>query len=253
MYNICIPTPKEESNITGSSFFAFLQIICRQNNQLYERNELNMQHTAKYEYVKINNEILCVNKIKYMEKFYLSKEESAKIQDEINRINSESEEIEEPKTEEAKSEVIDNASENAESNTEEKVEHNSETENVVEMKPEEIEAKPVRKSKMERIQELIEHMPKPEPLVVYANDKFNLSFEEYDALEKAIIENTKLHPVKTSKRLFFEEDIMYIETEEIEGGMKYRVSLKDFYFEPDEEEYKEIMRSVRYKEYVIGK
>ena len=205
-----------------------------------------MQHTAKYEYVKINNEILCVNKIKYMEKFYLSKEESAKIQDEINRINSEPEEIEESKTEEAKSEVIDNASENAESNTEEKVEHNSETENVV-------EAKPVRKSKMERIQELVEHMPKPEPLVVYANDKFNLSFEEYEALEKAIIENTKLHPVKTSKRLFFEEDIMYIETEEIEGGMKYRVSLKDFYFEPDEEEYKEIMRSVRYKEYVIGK
>lgn len=193
-----------------------------------------MQHTTKYEYVKINNEILCVNKIKYMEKFYLSKEESAKIQDEINRINSEPEEIEE-------------------SNIEEKVEHNSETENVVETKPEEIEAKPVRKSKMERIQELVEHMPKPEPLVVYANDKFNLSFEEYDALEKAIIENTKLHPVKTSKRLFFEEDIMYIETEEIEGCMKYRVSLKDFYFEPDEEEYKEIMRSVRYKEYVIGK
>lgn len=193
-----------------------------------------MQHTTKYEYVKINNEILCVNKIKYMEKFYLSKEESAKIQDEINRINSEPEEIEE-------------------SNIEEKVEHNSETENVVETKPEEIEAKPVRKSKMERIQELVEHMPKPEPLVVYANDKFNLSFEEYDALEKAIIENTKLHPVKTSKRLFFEEDIMYIETEEIEGSMKYRVSLKDFYFEPDEEEYKEIMRSVRYKEYVIGK
>lgn len=193
-----------------------------------------MQHTTKYEYVKINNEILCVNKIKYMEKFYLSKEESAKIQDEINRINSEPEEIEE-------------------SNIEEKVEHNSDTENVVETKPEEIEAKPVRKSKMERIQELVEHMPKPEPLVVYANDKFNLSFEEYDALEKAIIENTKLHPVKTSKRLFFEEDIMYIETEEIEGCMKYRVSLKDFYFEPDEEEYKEIMRSVRYKEYVIGK
>lgn len=193
-----------------------------------------MQHKTKYEYVKINNEILCVNKIKYMEKFYLSKEESAKIQDEINRINSEPEEIEE-------------------SNTEEKVEHNSETENVVETKPEEIEAKPVRKSKMERIQELVEHMPKPEPLVVYVNDKFNLSFEEYDALEKAIIENTKLHPVKTSKRLFFEEDIMYIETEEIEGCMKYRVSLKDFYFEPDEEEYKEIMRSVRYKEYVIGK
>lgn len=193
-----------------------------------------MQHKTKYEYVKINNEILCVNKIKYMEKFYLSKEESAKIQDEINRINSEPEEIEE-------------------SNIEEKVEHNSETENVVETKPEEIEAKPVRKSKMERIQELVEHMPKPEPLVVYANDKFNLSFEEYDALEKAIIENTKLHPVKTSKRLFFEEDIMYIETEEIEGSMKYRVSLKDFYFEPDEEEYKEIMRSVRYKEYVIGK
>lgn len=212
-----------------------------------------MQHTTKYEYVKINNEILCVNKIKYMEKFYLSKEESEKIQDEINRINSEPEEIEESKTEEAKSEVIDNASENAESNAEEKVENNSETENVVETKPEEIEAKPVRKSKMERIQELVEHMPKPEPLVVYANDKFNLSFEEYEALEKAIIENTKLHPVKTSKRLFFEEDIMYIETEEIEGSMKYRVSLKDFYFEPDEEEYKEIMRSVRYKEYVIGK
>lgn len=212
-----------------------------------------MQHKTKYEYVKINNEILCVNKIKYMEKFYLSKEESAKIQDEINRINSEPEEIEESKTEEIKPEVVDNVSENAESNTEEKVEHNSETENVVETKPEEIEAKPVRKSKMERIQELVEHMPKPEPLVVYANDKFNLSFEEYDALEKAIIENTKLHPVKTSKRLFFEEDIMYIETEEIEGCMKYRVSLKDFYFEPDEEEYKEIMRSVRYKEYVIGK
>lgn len=214
-----------------------------------------MQHTTKYEYVKINNEILCVNKVKYMEKFYLSKEESTKIQDEINRIHSEPEEIEEPKIEETKPEVVDNGSENTESNTniEEKVENNSETENVVETKPEEIEAKPVRKSKMERIQELVEHMPKPEPLVVYANDKFNLSFEEYDALEKAIIENTKLHPVKTSKRLFFEEDIMYIETEEIEGGMKYRVSLKDFYFEPDEEEYKEIMRSVRYKEYVIGK
>ena len=209
-----------------------------------------MQHTTKYEYVKINNEILCVNKVKYMEKFYLSKEESAKIQDEINRINSEPEEIEETKPE-----VVDNGSENTESNTniEENAENNSETENVAESKPEEIEEKPVRKSKMERIQELVEHMPKPEPLVVYANDKFNLSFEEYDALEKAIIENTKLHPVKTSKRLFFEEDIMYIETEEIEGCMKYRVSLKDFYFEPDEEEYKEIMRSVRYKEYVIGK
>lgn len=209
-----------------------------------------MQHTTKYEYVKINNEILCVNKVKYMEKFYLSKEESAKIQDEINRINSEPEEIEETKPE-----VVDNGSENTESNTniEENAENNSETENVAESKPEEIEAKPVRKSKMERIQELVEHMPKPEPLVVYANDKFNLSFEEYDALEKAIVENTKLHPVKTSKRLFFEEDIMYIETEEIEGSMKYRVSLKDFYFEPDEEEYKEIMRSVRYKEYVIGK
>lgn len=209
-----------------------------------------MQHTTKYEYVKINNEILCVNKVKYMEKFYLSKEESAKIQDEINRINSEPEEIEETKPE-----VVDNGSENTESNIniEENAENNSETENVAESKPEEIEEKPVRKSKMERIQELVEHMPKPEPLVVYANDKFNLSFEEYDALEKAIIENTKLHPVKTSKRLFFEEDIMYIETEEIEGSMKYRVSLKDFYFEPDEEEYKEIMRSVRYKEYVIGK
>lgn len=209
-----------------------------------------MQHTTKYEYVKINNEILCVNKVKYMEKFYLSKEESAKIQDEINRINSEPEEIEETKPE-----VVDNGSENTESNTniEENAENNSETENVAESKPEEIEEKPVRKSKMERIQELVEHIPKPEPLVVYENDKFNLSFEEYDALEKAIIENTKLHPVKTSKRLFFEEDIMYIETEEIEGSMKYRVSLKDFYFEPDEEEYKEIMRSVRYKEYVIGK
>lgn len=209
-----------------------------------------MQHTTKYEYVKINNEILCVNKVKYMEKFYLSKEESAKIQDEINRINSEPEEIEETKPE-----VVDNGSENTESNTniEENAENNSETENVAESKPEEIEEKPVRKSKMERIQELVEHIPKPEPLVVYENDKFNLSFEEYDALEKAIIENTKLHPVKTSKRLFFEEDIMYIETEEIEGSMKYRVSLKDFYFEPDKEEYKEIMRSVRYKEYVIGK
>ena len=123
-----------------------------------------MKTNSKSEFVKINNEILSVNKVKYMEK------------------------------------------ENAESHS---------------------------------------------PLVVYDNEKFTLDSAEYNALEVAILENTILTPIKTSKRLFFTKDIMYLEENNTENGVVYNISLKDYFFVADEAEYKEIISQLSYKEYSV--